>query len=228
MNKCSSAPSKPRGDVPALLPSAACRANGQRTSAAASNDETDVFLMAQTAEGDTEAFTRLYERHFNTVVRFLAKRSAPEVPHADLAQEVFLRVWRSAGRFRRRSAVRTYLLAIAANVLREFIASPKPLQEKRLVRNASAMRCDYGCAYCPASTEVEMAACRRDLELAVAQRVANMPPRTRQAIELVILQKQGVHQAARTTGCSVETFQKRLRRAIKVLQGIFGPTDQRR
>ncbi len=213
---------KRRSLRPPPPPSQATSSDGRSPDATSPDNKTDVFLMARTAERDAEAFTRLYEVHFQAVVGFLAARAGPDVPHADLAQEVFLRLWRNAGRFQRRSAVRTYLLAMATNVLKEYLAKRRTPKEERWIAKLQAPRCDYGCAYCTASTEIEAAACRNDLELAMARRVANMPPRTRQAIELVVLQRQGVHQAARISGCSVETFQKRLQRALKTLRGIFG------
>src|ERR1700759_1896459 len=65
----------------------------------AEEDADDVRLMALVAKGDTQAFERLVERHQALVIgtggRMLGSNSDVE----DLAQQVVLRVWRSAGRY---------------------------------------------------------------------------------------------------------------------------------
>jgi RNA polymerase sigma-70 factor (ECF subfamily) len=50
-------------------------------------------------------------RVFRFLVRFVGDKSAAE----DLVSEVFLDVWRQAGRFQGRSQVTTWLLALARN-----------------------------------------------------------------------------------------------------------------
>jgi RNA polymerase sigma-70 factor, ECF subfamily len=56
-------------------------------------------------------FARHNVRVFRFVLRFVADKSAAE----DIVSEVFLDVWRQAGRFQGRSQVTTWLLAIARN-----------------------------------------------------------------------------------------------------------------
>jgi RNA polymerase sigma-70 factor (ECF subfamily) len=73
---------------------------------------TDMALLARMAEGDRLAMQVFYARHnvrvFRFVLRIVSDRSLAE----DVISEVFLDVWRQAGRFEGRSAVSTWLLAI--------------------------------------------------------------------------------------------------------------------
>jgi RNA polymerase sigma-70 factor (ECF subfamily) len=75
----------------------------------------DVPLIRSIAAGDKHAMQILFARHnvrvFRFLVRFVGDKSAAE----DLVSEVFLDVWRQAGRFQGRSQVTTWLLAIARN-----------------------------------------------------------------------------------------------------------------
>jgi RNA polymerase sigma-70 factor, ECF subfamily len=78
-------------------------------------DTSDLALIQSIAASDKHAMQILYARHnvrvFRFLLRFVADRSAAE----DLVSEVFLDVWRQAGRFRGQSQVSTWLLAIARN-----------------------------------------------------------------------------------------------------------------
>jgi RNA polymerase sigma factor (sigma-70 family) len=55
----------------------------------------------------------LYARHHVRVCRFVIRLVRDESTAEDLISEVFLDVWRQAGRFEGRSAVSTWMLAIA-------------------------------------------------------------------------------------------------------------------
>ena len=55
----------------------------------------------------------LFARHHVRVFRFVLRLVRQQATAEDLISEVFLDVWRQAGRFEGRSAVTTWLLAIA-------------------------------------------------------------------------------------------------------------------
>jgi RNA polymerase sigma factor (sigma-70 family) len=80
-------------------------------------DAEDVRLMELVARGDTAAFERLMERHqaliIGTVARMLGSNSDVE----DIAQQVFLRVWKSASRYVPRAKFTTWLLKITRNLV---------------------------------------------------------------------------------------------------------------
>ena len=78
--------------------------------AAPSSDE---ILIKRIAGGDKLAMQVLYARHHVRVFRFVARLVRDESLAEDLISEVFLDVWRHAGRFEERSAVSTWLMSIA-------------------------------------------------------------------------------------------------------------------
>ncbi len=77
----------------------------------------DAALMAEVARGDTVAFERLVERHqalvIGTVGRMLGHNSDVE----DVAQQVFIRVWKGAPRYRPTAKFTTWLLTITRNLV---------------------------------------------------------------------------------------------------------------
>jgi RNA polymerase sigma-70 factor (ECF subfamily) len=73
----------------------------------------DQALVQLTAAGDQEALQVLFTRHNVRVYRFILRLLGDEPVAEDLVSEVFLDVWRQAGRFEGRSAVSTWLLSIA-------------------------------------------------------------------------------------------------------------------
>jgi RNA polymerase sigma-70 factor (ECF subfamily) len=80
-------------------------------------DAEDVRLMSLVAGGDTSAFEKLIERHQALVVGTVARMLGSNSDVEDLAQQVFLRVWRSAGRYVPRAKFTTWLLKITRNLV---------------------------------------------------------------------------------------------------------------
>src|SRR5262245_56047487 len=79
------------------------------------DSSSDEMLVARIARGDRLAMQALFVRHRTPVYRWLLRLVSNESLAEDLLNEVFLDVWRHAGRFESRAAVSTWLMAIARN-----------------------------------------------------------------------------------------------------------------
>jgi RNA polymerase sigma-70 factor, ECF subfamily len=75
----------------------------------------DEDLISQIAHGEKHAIRILVARHSTRVFRFLLRIVRNEAAAEDLLNEVFIDVWRHAGRFESRSRASTWMLAIARN-----------------------------------------------------------------------------------------------------------------
>jgi RNA polymerase sigma-70 factor, ECF subfamily len=73
----------------------------------------DAILMRRIASGDKAAMHMLFSSHHASVYRFVLRRLQDNAQAEDMTSDVFLEVWRQAGRFEGRSAVLTWILAIA-------------------------------------------------------------------------------------------------------------------
>jgi RNA polymerase sigma-70 factor (ECF subfamily) len=79
-------------------------------------DDQDVEVVQAIAGGDHLAFKQLVERYhgrlFNFLYRYLRDRQAAE----DVTQEVFLKIYQAAPRFKPHGRVRTWVFTIAYNL----------------------------------------------------------------------------------------------------------------
>jgi RNA polymerase sigma-70 factor (ECF subfamily) len=73
----------------------------------------DEVLISRIAAGDRLAMQVLYARHHVRVYRFVLRLVRNEATAEDLISEVFLDIWRQAGKFEGRSAASTWMLSIA-------------------------------------------------------------------------------------------------------------------
>ncbi len=94
---------------------------------------TDFELLESWRGGDKSAGNELFERHFDSIQRFFRNKVGPERLE-DLIQQTFLILIEKKHDFRGDSSFRTYLFAVAHNVLRNAFRSYK--------RNAD--RFDFG------------------------------------------------------------------------------------
>lgn len=101
----------------------------------------DRELVEEAARGSREAFDALVGRHQGSIVNLARAMTAAGADADDLAQESFVRAWRSLATFRFDSTFRTWLHGIAINVirthrdrgsrLRRFFGAPAPHRDER-------------------------------------------------------------------------------------------------
>ena len=76
----------------------------------------DEDLMVLVGGGDPHAFATLYDRHCRLAYSVAHKLTGEKHSAEDLTQEAFLKVWRSAQRYRpERGSVRTWILSVVRN-----------------------------------------------------------------------------------------------------------------
>lgn len=81
----------------------------------AAEGEPDAELLARVAAGDTAAFETLVRRHQDRLIGVCQRLLGDREEARDAAQEVFLKAFRNAGRYRPRGKVYTWLYRIAVN-----------------------------------------------------------------------------------------------------------------
>ena len=77
--------------------------------------DADAQLMLQAAAGDKRAFANLFDRYQASVVRFAYRFVGEQAKAEELAQEIFLKLYRSAGSYRPSAKFKTFLFRVAAN-----------------------------------------------------------------------------------------------------------------
>jgi RNA polymerase sigma-70 factor (ECF subfamily) len=99
--------------VSITLPFAVSLAPVTPTARAVESRSSDAILIQRIANGDQLAMQALFVRHRLPVFRFVLRMVRNTELAEDVLSEVFLDVWRQASQFEARSAVSTWLLAIA-------------------------------------------------------------------------------------------------------------------
>lgn len=77
--------------------------------------QSDEQLIQDLSRGDEDALRILVDRHTASIYRFSLRYTGDESLAEDVAQEVFLRLYRSAGSFRSGNSFKTWLFAIVRN-----------------------------------------------------------------------------------------------------------------
>src|ERR671931_202462 len=80
-------------------------------------DADDVRLMQLIGRGNTAAFEQLIEKHQTLVAGTVARMLGSSSDVEDIAQQVFIRVWKSARRYVPRAKFTTWLLKITRNLV---------------------------------------------------------------------------------------------------------------
>ena len=94
-------------------------------------DETDAALVSLASKGNENAFRELLDRHqgavYGLAFRFLKDMQEAE----DIAQEVFLRLYRTSADYKPQATLRTYLFRIAKNLCIDSLRKkrPEPMDE---------------------------------------------------------------------------------------------------
>jgi len=90
--------------------------------------EAEADLVAQAAEGGEDAFRRLHDAYEKPVYGFIRVRSDSDDDASEIAQEVWLKFWKSAKNFdSSRASCLTFLRAIASSALADYYRrAPKP------------------------------------------------------------------------------------------------------
>ena len=83
----------------------------------AETPEPEVGWMARIRDGDMEAFRLLVEMHQARVIGTISKMLGSEAEAEDLAQQVFIRVWKSAPRYQPTAKFTTWLFRITRNLV---------------------------------------------------------------------------------------------------------------
>lgn len=82
-----------------------------------SDNDIDVALMLRVGKLDEEAFEELITRHQNAVIGTVNKMLGNSSDAEDIAQQVFIRIWKSAPRYKPKAKFTTFLFTITRNLV---------------------------------------------------------------------------------------------------------------
>jgi RNA polymerase sigma-70 factor (ECF subfamily) len=77
--------------------------------------DADAALMLRVAGGDRHAFASLFDRHQRGVAQFAFRFVADRARAEELTQDIFVKLYRNASRYRPSAKFKTFLYRVAAN-----------------------------------------------------------------------------------------------------------------
>jgi RNA polymerase sigma-70 factor (ECF subfamily) len=177
----------------------------------ASQATSDEALIARIADGDRLAMQVLYARYHVRVYRFVLRLVRNEQSAEDLMSEVFLDVWRQASRFEGRSAVSTWLLAIAR------------FKALSLLRRRPEEELDEGLAEGieDPSDDPEVIVQKRDKSALLRECLKRLSAEHREVIDLVYYHEKSVEEVAKIVGIPEATVKTRMFYARKRLSELL-------
>ena len=171
----------------------------------------DDVLLARIARGDRLAMQVLYGRHHVRVFRFGLRLVRNEQLAEDLISEVFLDVWRQAGKFEGRSAVSTWILAITRF---KALSAMRRRQDAELDDETAAAIEDT-------SDDPEEAVQKKDKGEALRRCLTALSAEHREIVDLVYYHEKSVEEVARIVGIPENTVKTRLFYARKKLAELL-------
>jgi len=186
-------------------------------------DVSELDLVKQCQAGDTEAFDELVTRYRTRVFSMIYNMVRNEQDAWDLAQDSFVKAWKSIKRFRGRSSFYTWIYRIVMNVTIDWL-------RKKQVKGAGA---EFDDAVelkeiDPASRTVPKADAlpfetmeRSEIRARIEKAIAQLSPEHRAVILMKEIEQMQYHEIAEALGCSIGTVMSRLFYARKKLQNLL-------
>jgi RNA polymerase sigma-70 factor (ECF subfamily) len=171
----------------------------------------DEVLIGRIVAGDRLAMQVLFARHHVKVYRFVLRLVRNESTAEDLISEVFLDVWRQAGKFEGRSAVSTWMLSIAR--FKALSALRRRTEEELDDETASAIE--------DQSDDPETALAKKDKGAALRQCLGKLSAEHREVIDLVYYHEKSVEEVASIIGIPEATVKTRMFYARKKLAELL-------
>lgn len=185
-------------------------------------DESFVLeAVRRVVDGDVEAFAVIVNAHRNLIAADLSRR-LPAQDVQEVAQDTFIRAFRSLPSFRREAPFRIWILRIARHAAMDFWRK----QYRRRDRVFSDLD-DSAMRHVETTQQAQLAEQAADEEaLAVArERLAaallRLSPDDRAVITLVELEERSMEEAAHRLGCGLSAVKVRAFRARRRLRAIF-------
>ena len=182
----------------------------------ASSQDRDRPALSGVAAGDRQALAVLYDRHAPGLVGYLDHLTGDLAVAEELVQELFMIVWRDAGRFRGDATVRSWLFGIAHNLGLMALRRKKPdlLDEYAAERLAD-----------PGADPARLADLAFD-RVRLQDAMERLPAAQHAVIELVFFHGLTRAEVAQVLGCPVGTVKSRLHYALRALSRALEPMQE--
>jgi RNA polymerase sigma-70 factor (ECF subfamily) len=186
-------------------------------------DVSELDLVKRCQAGETEAFDELVTRYRTRIFAMIYNMVHNEQDAWDLAQDSFVKAWKSIKRFRGRSSFYTWIYRIVMNVTIDWLRKKQVKGAGVEFDDAIQLR-----EVNPASKTLPKADPlpyermeRTEVRARIDNAIAQLSPEHRAVILMKETEGMQYHEIAETLGCSIGTVMSRLFYARKKLQNLL-------
>lgn len=186
------------------------------------HDDPHVLLMLRFQNGDEHAFHELFDIYkgqlLNFIYRFCFDRRIAE----ELTQEVFLRVYRSAGRYRPDARLSTWIYRIATNICLNEMRSGKYMYERSLPGSEDGNQgADIEAIAHDAAFRPDDQAVARERDAIVQQAIQRLPEKQRVALIWSVYEQASYQEIGRRLRCSEGAVKSIIHRAKQAMRDML-------
>ena len=179
----------------------------------------DAEVMLRVKAGDQPAFDYLVQKYRRPLVSFMYRMARNAAVAEDLAQEVFLRVYRSRGSYEASAKFTTWLYRIATNLAVNHARDTRHERPEVMVSldepdEATGMNMDLA----DSEMTAEQAMVRRERLMGIRRKIEALPERQRLAVVMHKYQQMDYRQIAEVLELSESATKSLLFRAYETLR----------
>jgi RNA polymerase sigma-70 factor (ECF subfamily) len=192
---------------------------GRQQAGSAEGQRTDAEVMLAVAAGDEAGYNYLVGKYHRQIIHFLFRMVHNEAVAEELAQEVFLRVYRSRQSYRAEAKFSTWLYRIATNLA---VNHARDTKYERTAQTVELDAPDSESGSTPevadADPNVEQRMLREERMAAIRAQVAALPERQRMAVLMHKYQEMDYRQIGEVLKLSESATKSLLFRAYQTLR----------
>lgn len=174
------------------------------------DNQRDIYLMSCVAREDSDAFAELVNRHKNAVVGTIAKMLGGYGDIEDIAQQVFIRIWKSAKSYEPSAKFTTWMFTITRNLV---FNETRRLSRKKTV-SQNEFEDEYGIETPDtANRSPQENLEEKELESAIDAAINALPEKARMALTLRRYQNMPYEEIAEILDISISAAKSLLFRA---------------
>lgn len=177
-------------------------------------------IMAEVAEGNLSAFRTLVELHHKSLISFIARFTGDRDSAEDIAQEVFLRVFKAAKDYKPQAKFKTWLFTIATNLCLNEIRGNK--SRPKFVDLSDLHEQEYPIV-APETFSPQKAVENRELSTVVRKAIQSLPENQRIAILLRQYNDFSYSEISKIMGLSISAIESLVQRARQSLKKSLSP-----
>jgi RNA polymerase sigma-70 factor (ECF subfamily) len=182
----------------------------------------DVQLMLDVKAGDDASFNRLLQKYRTPLINFLYRMVRDSATAEDLAQEVFLRVYRARKQYSPSAKFTTWLFRIATNLALNSVRDNRHRQMD--VSIDAPVEEDEAPVQLPArEMRIDEHMIERDRADFIRQAIASLPEKQRVAVLLHKYEEMDYAEIAKILECSESALKSLLFRAYETLRVQLAP-----